>query len=119
MSEERIRPLLVVSNREPYLHRRRQDGAIAAAPTTGGVAVALDALMRERGGTWIAHGSGSDPSHSGFLDHFSNRPGSEATSNGAYTTAETYHGKYGLSMKVRGLDWSNNNAESRAIVIRR
>jgi trehalose 6-phosphate synthase len=27
-------------------------------PTTGGVAVALDALMRGRGGTWIAHGAG-------------------------------------------------------------
>ena len=27
-------------------------------PTTGGVAVALDALMRDRGGTWIAHGAG-------------------------------------------------------------
>ena len=65
----------------------------------------------------VAHGSGSDPAHTGFLDHFSNRPGSEATSNGAYTTTDTYHGKYGLSMKVRGLDWSNNNAESRAIVI--
>ena len=65
----------------------------------------------------VAHGSGSDPAHSGYLDHFSNQPGSEATSNGAYMTADTYHGKYGLSMKVRGLDWSNNNAESRAIVI--
>ena len=65
----------------------------------------------------VAHGSGSDPGHTGYLDHFSNRPGSEATSNGAYTTADTYQGKYGLSMKVRGLDWSNNNAESRAIVI--
>ena len=65
----------------------------------------------------VAHGSGSDPAHSGFLDHFSNRPGSEATSNGAYMTAETYQGKYGLSMKVHGLDWSNNNAMSRAIVI--
>ena len=65
----------------------------------------------------VAHGSGSDPGHTGFLDHFSNRPGSEATSDGAYMTAETYHGKYGLSMKVRGLDWSNSNAESRAIVI--
>jgi hypothetical protein len=65
----------------------------------------------------VAHGSGSDPRHSGYLDHFSNRPGSEATSNGAYMTADTYHGKYGLSMKVRGLDWSNNNAEARAIVI--
>jgi hypothetical protein len=65
----------------------------------------------------VAHGSGSDRGHTGFLDHFSNTPGSEATSNGAYTTAETYHGKYGLSMKVNGLDWSNNNAMSRAIVI--
>ena len=65
----------------------------------------------------VAHGSGSDPAHSGYLDHFSNQPGSEATSSGAYQTAETYDGKYGLSMKVRGLDWTNNNAESRAIVI--
>ena len=65
----------------------------------------------------VAHGKGSDPEHSGFLNHFSNQPGSEATSNGTYTTAETYHGKYGLSMKVDGRDWTNNNANSRAIVI--
>ena len=65
----------------------------------------------------VAHGRGSDPGHSGFLEQFSNRPGSAATSNGAYTTGEYYHGKYGLSMKVHGLDWSNSNAESRAIVI--
>ena len=32
-------------------------------------------------------------------------------------TTDTYHGKYGLSMRVRGLDWSNSNAEARAIVI--
>ena len=65
----------------------------------------------------VAHGKGSDPAHSGFLSHFSNQPGSEATSNGTYTTADTYHGKYGLSMKVDGRDWTNNNANSRAIVI--
>ena len=52
------RPLIVVSNREPYQHVRREDGSIAFAPTTGGVSVALDALMRERGGTWIAYGGG-------------------------------------------------------------
>ena len=51
-------PLVVVSNREPYQHSAREDGSIGWAPTTGGVAVALDALMRERGGVWIAHGSG-------------------------------------------------------------
>ena len=51
--------LIVVSNREPYLHQTAEDGSVEAIPTTGGVAVALDALMRERGGTWIAHGAGS------------------------------------------------------------
>lgn len=52
------RPLVVVSNREPYLHSRNGPGQIVATPATGGVAVALDALMRERGGIWIAHGAG-------------------------------------------------------------
>ncbi|HVD93382.1 MAG TPA: trehalose-6-phosphate synthase [Vicinamibacterales bacterium] len=51
--------LIVVSNREPYLHETAEDGSIAAVRTTGGVAVALDALMRDRGGTWIAHGAGN------------------------------------------------------------
>ncbi len=53
------RPLVVVSNREPYLHNFDDQGRIACATATGGVAVALDALMRERGGTWIAHGAGT------------------------------------------------------------
>jgi trehalose-6-phosphate synthase len=53
------RPLLVVSNREPYLHNFDSDGAVICERASGGVAVALDALMRERGGTWIAHGAGS------------------------------------------------------------
>ncbi len=53
------RPLVVVSNREPYLHGRDEDGQIVVTAATGGVAVALDALMRERGGVWIAHGAGA------------------------------------------------------------
>jgi hypothetical protein len=65
----------------------------------------------------VCHGRGSDPDHSGFVERFSNDFGSYASSNGAYVTGDYYDGKYGLSMKVRGLDWSNNNAEARAIVI--
>ena len=65
----------------------------------------------------VAHGRGSDPSHSGYVERFSNEFGSYASSNGTYTTGDYYQGKYGLSMKVNGLDWSNNNAEPRAIVI--
>ncbi|MBI4886130.1 MAG: trehalose-6-phosphate synthase [Acidobacteria bacterium] len=52
------RPLIVASNREPYLHSYDRDGGLRCAPTTGGVAVALDALLRDRGGVWIAHGAG-------------------------------------------------------------
>ena len=65
----------------------------------------------------VAHGRGSDRAHSGWLEQFSNEFGSLATSNGAYATADYYHGKYGLSMKLHGLDWSNNNALERAIVV--
>jgi hypothetical protein len=65
----------------------------------------------------VSHGRGSDPAHTGWAQQFSNRHGSNASSEGGYVTTETYHGKYGLSMRVRGLDWSNSNAHARAIVI--
>jgi trehalose-6-phosphate synthase/Kef-type K+ transport system membrane component KefB len=52
------RPLMVVSNREPYLHSQDEEGRITVKAATGGVAVALDALLRDRGGVWIAHGAG-------------------------------------------------------------
>lgn len=65
----------------------------------------------------VAHGRGSDRGHTGWLEQFSNDFGSNATSNGAYRTADFYHGKYGLSMRLHGLDWSNSNALERAIVV--
>ena len=65
----------------------------------------------------VAHGRGSDPAHTGFLHHFSNRVGSEASSDGAYVTSDFYPGRYGRSMRLRGLDYTNSNAEARAIVV--
>jgi hypothetical protein len=65
----------------------------------------------------VCHGRGSDPAHSGYLERFSNAFGSYATSSGTYVTDAYYDGKYGLSLRVRGLDWTNNNAQARAIVI--
>jgi L,D-transpeptidase catalytic domain len=65
----------------------------------------------------VCHGRGSDPAHSGYVERFSNDFGSYATSNGTYVTGDYYQGKYGLSLRVRGLDYSNSNAEPRAIVI--
>lgn len=66
---------------------------------------------------FVSHGRGSDPAHSGFLERFSNRIGSEASSEGAYLTGDFYQGKYGRSMRLKGLDRSNDNAEARAIVV--
>jgi hypothetical protein len=65
----------------------------------------------------VAHGRGSDPGHSGWLERFSNLPGSEASSNGAYVTGDIYYGRYGRSLRLSGLDYSNNNALGRAIVV--
>lgn len=65
----------------------------------------------------VAHGRGSDPAHSGWLRSFSNVPGSEATSRGAYLTAEWYKGKYGTSIRLVGLDEDNSMALPRAIVM--
>ena len=66
---------------------------------------------------YVSHGRGSDPAHTGMLQQFSNRIGSEATSEGAYLVGDYYQGHYGRSMRVRGLDPTNYNAETRAIVI--
>src|SRR5919112_3340059 len=65
----------------------------------------------------VAHGRGSDPDHSGFVERFSNAIGSEASSQGGYRTGDYYQGKYGRSLRLSGLDWSNSNAEARAIVV--
>lgn len=65
----------------------------------------------------VAHGSGSDPGATGTLQRFSNRPGSNATSRGAYLTANPYFGKHGRSQRLIGLDPTNDLALDRAIVI--
>jgi hypothetical protein len=65
----------------------------------------------------VAHGRGSDPAHTGWLQRFSNAPGSEATSQGDYVTGEYYVGQHGRSMRLDGLDPTNSNAEPRGIVV--
>ncbi|WP_010127557.1 murein L,D-transpeptidase catalytic domain family protein [Sphingomonas sp. KC8] len=65
----------------------------------------------------VAHGRGSDPDHRGWVERFSNQPGSLASSAGAYATGDLYIGRHGLSRRLIGLDTGNSNAEARAIVI--
>jgi L,D-transpeptidase catalytic domain len=65
----------------------------------------------------VAHGRGSDPGHTGWLERFSNEPRSNATSAGAYRTGSLYLGAHGRSVRLEGLDPTNSNAVSRAIVV--
>lgn len=48
---------IVVSNREPYIHRFR-GGRIECVQPASGMVTALDPLLRACGGTWVAHGGG-------------------------------------------------------------
>jgi hypothetical protein len=65
----------------------------------------------------VAHGSGSDPAHTGLLHSFSNAPGSNASSQGAYLASEPYFGEHGRAQRLTGLDPSNDRAFERAIVL--
>jgi trehalose-6-phosphate synthase len=48
---------ILVSNREPYMHRFAGTQIECVQPASG-LTVALDPIMRACGGTWIAHGTG-------------------------------------------------------------
>jgi len=50
--------VIVVSNREPYIHVNT-DGGIRVQRPASGLVTALEPVMRACSGTWIAHGSGS------------------------------------------------------------
>jgi trehalose 6-phosphate synthase len=56
--ELRGQEVIVVSNREPYIHVR-QGSAVEVARPASGLVTALEPIMRTCSGTWIAHGSGS------------------------------------------------------------
>jgi trehalose-6-phosphate synthase len=51
------RPVLVVSNREPYMHVHQGKSLEVMVPASG-LVTALEPILRACDGTWIAHGSG-------------------------------------------------------------
>lgn len=57
-SELRGENIIVVSNREPYIHVRRGDKIEVQRPASG-LVTALEPIMRACSGVWIAQGSGS------------------------------------------------------------
>jgi hypothetical protein len=65
--------------------------------------------------TYVAHGKNSGTT---YATRFSNINDSHQSSLGFYTTAQTYIGEHGLSLRLNGVDGGfNNNAYARSIVI--
>jgi trehalose 6-phosphate synthase/phosphatase len=51
--------MMVISNREPYVHNRAADGSISVSYPASGMVTAVEPVIRACAGLWIAHGSGS------------------------------------------------------------
>ena len=64
--------------------------------------------------TYVAHGKGSG---STYATHFSNKPGTDASSLGVYLTGHTYNGEHGYSLRLHGLDPHFNSAAYRRDIV--
>lgn len=51
--------IIIVSNREPYIHNWNKEGKIEVQFPASGLVTALEPIMRACSGTWVAHGSGT------------------------------------------------------------
>ena len=87
---------IVVSNREPFVHRRT-DGRIECIQPASGMASALEPVMSASGGLWIAHGSGdADKQTVDKHDHVAVPPKSPRyTLRRVWLTKEEEAGYYG------------------------
>jgi len=51
--------VVILANREPYIHERQEDGNITVRHPASGLVTALEPVMHACSGVWVAHGSGS------------------------------------------------------------
>ncbi|MGK5087470.1 trehalose-6-phosphate synthase [Bdellovibrionota bacterium FG-2] len=61
-ASEALARIIVIANREPYIHENIAGQTTVLRPASGLVS-ALEPVLREHGGVWIAHGSGSEDSN--------------------------------------------------------
>jgi len=71
--------IVILANREPYIHQRTADGSIEVQHPASGLVTALEPVMRACSGVWVAHGSGSaDRETVDENDHVRVPPGEES-----------------------------------------
>src|SRR5665213_1199941 len=71
--------IVILANREPYIHQHTVDGGIEVRHPASGLVTALEPVMRACSGVWIAHGSGdADRETVDRNDHVRVPPGEES-----------------------------------------
>ena len=71
--------VVVLANREPYIHQRQPDGTIKVMHPASGLVTAVEPVLRACSGVWVAHGSGSaDRDVVDQNDHIRVPPGEES-----------------------------------------
>lgn len=71
--------VVILANREPYIHQYMPDGTIDVQHPASGLVTALQPIMRACSGVWVAHGSGSaDRDTVDSNDHVRVPPGEES-----------------------------------------
>ena len=71
--------IVILANREPYIHQHTADGGIEVQHPASGLVTALEPVMRACSGVWVAHGSGdADRETVDRDDHVSVPPGEES-----------------------------------------
>jgi trehalose 6-phosphate synthase len=51
--------VIVLANREPYIHHRAKDGSVQILHPASGLVAAVEPVLRACSGVWVAHGSGT------------------------------------------------------------
>jgi trehalose 6-phosphate synthase len=73
--------VVLLANREPYIHQRTPGGEIEVQHPASGLVTALEPVMRACSGVWVAHGSGgADRETVDRNDHVAVPPGEESYS---------------------------------------
>ena len=71
--------VVILANREPYVHHRKANGEIEILHPASGLVTALEPIMRACSGVWVAHGSGTaDRETVDRRDHVQVPPGEES-----------------------------------------
>ncbi len=71
--------VVILANREPYIHHRTANGEIEVQHPASGLVTALEPIMRACSGVWVAHGSGTaDRETVDRRDHVRVPPGEES-----------------------------------------